>query len=118
MHTTPNEIAPRRDPIKKKLPRENNHFRRGPRLPNSRDRLQNHPLGNASSRKSLEEMRVGRLHRIATIGTASPRPPIVPNNPRKPSRNPEEIGKEIQFPDEERSPPRKIPNPDHPFPVA
>jgi len=38
--TTPNKVEASRNPIKNKLPREDIHFRWGPRLLNLRNRLQ------------------------------------------------------------------------------
>jgi len=110
-HTTPDEIATRRDPIKEELPRENNHFRRSPRLPTWGDCLQNHPFRDAYSRQTLDKIGIGRLHGVPTIGSDGPRPPILPHNPRRPIRDHKEIIKELRFPNEKSSSPGEIPNP-------
>jgi len=69
--TTPSKIEPGRNPIK------DNHFRQGPRLPNTSNLLQANTRRGTRSRQTTKKNGIGRLNRVPTIGAMSPGP-LVP----------------------------------------
>jgi len=108
--TMPHKIKPCRDPVKDKLPGENNHLGRCPRLPNPRNGLQNLAIWGTRDRQNLRQISVSRLNRVATIRTMNPGPNILPTLTRA-GHDLKQLDEQVSLPNKERPPPPKIPSP-------
>jgi len=109
--TTAKKVTPGRNPIKNKLPREDNHFRGDTRLPNLGNCLQGKLRTNTDTWEALHKVGISRFDRVPTILAQSTRPPILPVTAGLPRHHPKQLRKQIILPNKQRPPPPKVPNP-------